>query len=94
LNFDNVPIISFNDENGTVFPVRDIKPFADLQSGKIIEVNSKMDLDELASRKEIYGDDTEGLTYLIVEKNAEILIENDFDLNRVKKLDIPIVESE
>lgn len=94
MTFDNVAIITYNDENGNLYPVRDIKPIGTYQTGIIVDVPRKTDMDEIVSRKEYYGDNTEDLSYLVVEQNVVKLVEANFDLGAVKKIDIPIVESE
>lgn len=94
MTFDNVGIISFNDEDGNLYAVRDIKPMGTYQTGMIVDVPQKTDMDEIVSRKEYYGDDTEDLSYMVVEQNIVELTEANFELGAVKKIDIPIVESE
>jgi hypothetical protein len=46
-------------------------------------------LDEIASRREIYGDGNEGEAYRIFENNVVALFEAGFDLNKLKSLRIP-----
>jgi hypothetical protein len=91
LNFDNVNIISFNDENGNVYPVRDIKEIGKFQTGMLVDIQKESAIDEIISRKEFYGDGAEDLSYQVVEQNVVAIVEAKFDIGKLKKIDIPVV---
>lgn len=90
--FDDVAIISFNDELGNTFPVRDKKDIGTYQTATIIDNIQGSMLDDIASRQEIYGDGSEDLSYILFEANIIDIVENDFDEGKLKKLIIPIIQ--
>ena len=93
MTFDDVEIIQFNDEIGTLFPVRDKKDLDSYTLSQTIGVQQGMDLDEVISRENVYGSGNEDLVYAVAEMNAESLAENDFNLNQLKTINIPVIES-
>ena len=92
MNFDNVKIISFNDEVGNTFAVRDKKDIGIYQTSQTISMRNGDKLDEIACRPEIWGDGAEDLSYMIFEVNAEEIVEANLDEGKLKKLIIPVVE--
>lgn len=47
-------------------------------------------INEIATRRQYYGDDAEGESYKVVEFNIEKLFENQFDVSKLKILEIPV----
>ena len=86
-------IIQFNDEIGNVFPVRDKKDIDAYELAQTVKVQAGMDVDEVISRPEFYGVGGEEMSYAVIEMNSEKLAEVDFDISRLKTLDIPIISS-
>lgn len=94
MRFDNVDIISFNDEGGNIFPVRDIKEIEEYQSGMDLDLVEGSDMDEIVSRPDVYGDDAEDLSYQAIEHNIVAIADARFDLDNLKKINIPIVSED
>ena len=92
MRYNNIDTLAFNDTNGNEYSIKDIRPLTDLETGLIVTMEHGIFIDELSSRPAIYGDNAEDLSYLIVDHNAEKLVENDFDLSKLKKINIPIIE--
>ena len=92
MNFDQVPIISFNDELGNTFAVRDKKDIDSYVTDSIIDNINGTFLDDLASRQEIFGDGAEDLSTAIFEANIEAIVEAGLDEGKVKKLIIPVIQ--
>ncbi len=92
MRFNNVEIITFNNQNGNSFPVRDTKPIQIFEAGLNLKVEKGMELDEVISRSTIFGDDNEDLSWAVVDHNVVKFMEADFDLSRIKKINIPLVE--
>jgi len=90
MRYVDVDTLAFNDKNGNQYSVKDIRPMKKLNTGDTIKVEEDMEIDEVVSRPEYYGNDAEGLSYLVVDHNAEKLVENNFDISKLKKLKIPI----
>ncbi len=55
-----------------------------------VAVRASDRMDEIASHRQYYGDGAEGETYKVVEFNIAKLFENDFDLGKIKILNIPV----
>lgn len=94
MNFDRVEILSFNDERGVQFPVRDIKPIDEYETGIIVEIPRGSFVDEVISRQQYYGNGTEDLSYQIVEHNKVKFAEANFDMSKIRKIDIPIIKED
>jgi hypothetical protein len=93
LIFDNVDIIQFNDEVGNIIPVRDKKDIDIYDLAQTIKVQHGMDIDEIISRPDFYGPGGEELSYAVIDMNAERLAEIDFDISKLKTIDIPVITS-
>lgn len=92
MTFDNAAIISFNDELGNTFPVRDKKDIGTFKTASTIDNVQGAMLDDIASRQEIYGDGAEDLSYTIFEANIEAIVEAGLNEGLVKKLIIPVIQ--
>lgn len=55
----------------------------------VITLAKDDELDEIATRTDIYGEGYEAKSYDIFAENIEELVQNDFDMNRLKRLRIP-----
>lgn len=86
----DVDTIIFTDVNGNQFSVKDIRPISTQTLSFEIDKNEKNLIDEVASRKEIYGDFGEIQSWRIFDMNIKELTEANFDLTKIKKLKIPL----
>ena len=80
--------------NSTVkdyYNIKDIKEYPTYEEFVKISLKQNDRLDEIASRTEVFGEDSEALSYLLFEANVEKIVENDFDLNKIHELKIPVV---
>lgn len=93
MRYNSIDTISFTDINGVKKPVKDTRPLQELDTSIVIDVEQGMIIDEVISRREYYGDNAEDLSYLIIDHNAEKIVENDFDLDKLKKLKIPKLDN-
>lgn len=89
MRFSSIDTVSFTNRNGDTVPIKYIRDLYDGTISKEIKIKSSDELDEIASREDIYGDDTEGESYKIFDVNAVRLVESKFDLSNIKKLGIP-----
>lgn len=90
--YNYVDVVSFTNEQGNVYTVKTVRPLQDLTTAFIIDIQEQDQLDEIASRPEIFGENNEDLSYIISDHNIEKLVENNFDLSTIKTLNIPIIE--
>jgi hypothetical protein len=91
LNLDETPVITFNDDFGNQFPIHDRKDIETMQIAKKESIPYGTDLDELASRVDMYGDGSEDLMSVIVEANVIKFAENNFEMTNIKEVDIPVI---
>ena len=92
MRYNDIDTISFEDYKGDTFAIKDTRPISNLETGVIIKVEENMELDEVISRSEYYGEGAEDLTYTIFDHNIEKLAENGFNISGLKKIKIPVVE--
>jgi len=83
--------ISFTWLDGFTYNIKDVKTLESYERFIEIDLKKNERLDEIASRPEIFGEFAEDMSFLLFEANVEKIVENDFDLNKFKKLRIPVV---
>ena len=86
----DVDTIVYTDINGKSFSVKDAREISNQTLGFTIDVKKGNLLDEIASRKQIYGDNGESQAWKIFDINIAELAEVDFDIDQLKRLKIPI----
>lgn len=90
MRYFDIETISFNDKNGRVVPVKDIRPITKDQVNFEIKSKDLDSLDEIASRSDIYGEGSEDQSYKIFDANIIKLFESGFDLTKIRRLKIPV----
>ena len=93
MRYLGIDTVSFTDINGNDFPVKDIREFQTLQIGVQIKSETGVQLDEVMSRKDIYGNDAEDLAFALFDANRVKITESDFILSKIKRLDVPVIET-
>ena len=83
--------ISFTWNDGHVYNIKDMKVIPVYDQYVKLKINQGDQLDEIASRSEIFGADSESLSYFLFESNIEKLAENKFDLSKLHEIRIPAV---
>lgn len=90
MRYNNIDIISFTNNNGDSFPIKDIRPIpSEPISFSVVPVGD-VDIDEIASRKNVYGDLAEDQSYRIFDANVVELVENEFDASKLSEISIPL----
>jgi hypothetical protein len=89
MRYTNIETITFTDIDGKSTAVKDMRLIPPQTIVKTISVIGSIELDEIASRKDIYGDGGENLSYKIFEANLLEIAERRFDLSRIRSLKIP-----
>jgi hypothetical protein len=92
MRYLNIPTVTFTAINGVSYQVKDRRPISVFDTAFEIDLNANDDLDEVASRPDIYGDNAEGLAYAIVDNNIVKFVETNFDVTKIKRVAIPIVD--
>ena len=86
-----VSTITFTDKNGVQYPVKDMREYAEQETGTIINLRDGDYIDEIASRRDVYRTGSEDLSYQIIEANRIKIVDSDWDLSRLKQLIIPVI---
>ena len=90
MRYRNVDTISFTDVYGNSYAVKDMREIPDYETLKTLKLKQGDRIDEIVSRPEFYGNGTEDESYKVFEHNIDIITEADFDLSKIKELEIPI----
>lgn len=91
MRYIDVDTVTFTDINGKQYPVKDRRDISTQTQAFEIETKSNDLLDEVASRKEVYGDFGEVHAWRIFDLNIVELTQVDFDMTKIKKLKIPLL---
>lgn len=90
MRYFNIEEITFKNALGRSVKIKDLLPVPIRSDNSVIIAIAKGDeLDEIATRTDIYGEGYESNAYNIFAENIEELVQNDFDMDRLKKLRIP-----
>ena len=90
MRYFDVEEITFKNVLGRSVKIKALLPVPAHSNNSIIITLAKDDeLDEIATRTDIYGEGYEAKAYNIFAENIEELVQNDFDMNRLKRLRIP-----
>ena len=90
MRYFDVEEITFKSALGRSVKIKDLLPVPDRSDNSVVIALAKDDeLDEIATRTDIYGEGYEAKSYDIFAENIEELVQNDFDMNRLKRLRIP-----
>jgi hypothetical protein len=90
MRYFDIDTLSFTASNGLTYPVKDIRPIESTNNKIELIVTEEMALDEVASRNSIFGEFTESEAYKIFDANVIKLMENNFDLTKLKKISVPL----
>lgn len=82
--------IVFTNRDGVSITIKDYLTYPDYTLAQILDVKADDEIDEIATRRGVYGDDAEMVVYKIYDFNIEKLYENDFSLARIRQLRIPV----
>lgn len=90
MRYFNIEDITFTNALGRSVKIKDLLPVPTPSENSVALILAKGDqLDEIATRTNIYGEGYEGKAYDIFAENIEELTQVDFNLDRLKKIRIP-----
>lgn len=90
MRYFDISEITFKNALGRSVKIKDLLPVPAQSNNSVIITLAKDDeLDEIATRTDIYGEGYEVKAYDIFAENIEELTQNDFDMNKLKRLRIP-----
>lgn len=90
MRYEAVDNVSFTNKDGKTVNIKDMREYPDYQTITSIKIQDIDKVDEIASRDEIYGEDAEGEAYKIVDHNIIKFLENDFDMSKIQRINIPL----
>jgi len=91
MRYISIPTITFEDKDGNKFPVKDLREIPLYETAFEIDIVKGDRIDEIASRSNVYEEQSEDLSYLIFEHNIIDIVEARFDLEKLKRIQIPVV---
>jgi len=86
----NVDTITFTDVNGNSYPVKDTREISNQVLSFEIDKKENDLLDEVVSRRNVYGDFGEMQSWRAFDLNIVKLTESNFDMTNINKIKIPI----
>ena len=91
MRYLNLPNVVFVNAAGYSITVKDFYGIpTDYIKAMTVKLKEGDLIDEIANRKDVYGSGSENSIYKILEFNKTAIMESNFDLNKLKSLDIPI----
>ena len=91
MRYFNQPTVVFADKDGIGFEIKETRQLEKLNTMLNLKINEGDDLDEIATRQNIFGEDAEILSYKIFDHNAVAIVDSNYDITRIKTLKIPQV---
>ena len=88
IEIDNITFVTFEGKSILIKDLRAIPEYTDLSNYK---TQKDDDVDEIISRREYYGDNSESRSYSIVEKNNAKFDESNYTMNLLSEIIIPVV---
>jgi hypothetical protein len=82
--------IVFVDQTGNSKTVKAMREYPSLTTWFTYNMNQGDEIDEIASRKDVYGDGGEGQYYRIAWHNIAELFDVQFDVSQLRTLNIPM----
>lgn len=90
MRYLDIETISFTDSTGKTVPIKEKRPIPESQISFEVDVQADIEIDEVASRETIFGEDSEDQSYRIFDANIIKIVESKYDLSRIGKLGIPL----
>lgn len=87
-----VPTTTFEAVDGKSYPIKVFREIPEYPQFVELVVSGDEKIDEIASRENIYGEAMEINSYAVFEANVIKLVENNFDISKMNKLKIPVLE--
>lgn len=90
MRYIDIETISFTDQNNNRFPIKDIRIIPEYTHLMTIKKTKEIDIDEIVSRTDIYGDSAEADAYKVWDHNIIAIVDARYDLTKIKTLRIPL----
>jgi len=90
MRYSTIENISFETKTGKSLEIKDMREYPNYTLLGMLKITTEDQIDEIASREEIYGDEGEALSFKIVDFNIIKLFEENFELEKLNVLKIPV----
>jgi len=90
LRYIDIETITFIDQNGNRYPVKDIRIIPTYAHIFTIKKQPNNDIDEIATRPDVYGPLTEGDSFKIWDHNIVKFAEARYDVMEITEVRIPL----
>lgn len=90
MRYIDIETITFIDQNGVRYPVKDIRIIPTYAHIFTLKKQPTTDIDEIATSPDVYGALTEGDSFKIWDHNIVAFTEARFDISKVKEVRIPL----
>ena len=90
MRYEEIDSVVFTTKDDISVTIKDMREYPSYQTLLQMTITEEDQIDEIATRRDIYGDDAEGEAFKITDHNIIKLFENDFDLDKLKSLKVPI----
>lgn len=89
MRYFDIDTVSFTNKDGKSAPIKEKRPIENNPIAFEVNTNNQL-LDEIASRKDVYGEGYEDHSYKIFDANCVEIIEAGYDLTKVRRMKIPL----
>ena len=89
MRYQSIGTFIYIDINGKEFNVKKFRPIEKFKTLFELPVDSKVFFDEIASRDDVFGSNSETNIYKLTDHNMIQIYSNNFDTSKIKKVRIP-----
>ena len=89
MRYINIPNISFTRIDGKSYQIKDFREYPSYVKKMTYAVKENDMIDEIITRRDLLGDNSESESYKLVDFNITRLYENGWDLGKLKNIDVP-----
>lgn len=89
MRYQSIGTFTFTDINGKEYNVKKFRPIEKLKTLFEIPVDSTVFFDEIASRDDVYGSNSETKIYKLVDHNLVQIFSNNFNTSKISRIRIP-----
>ena len=89
MRYINIPNVPFTRVDGKSYQIKDFRPYPSYIKKMSYAVKEGDMPDELITRRDLLGENSESESYKLVDFNIVKLYENGFNIGKLKSIDIP-----
>lgn len=89
MRYQSIGTFIYTDINGKEFNVKKFRPIEKFKTLFELPVDNKVFFDEIASKDDVFGANSETNIYKLTDHNLNQIYSNNFDTSKIKKVRIP-----